>query len=227
MKVIDFHAHVLPCADHGSDSLETTRTQMELSALASVDTIVATPHFYPHRHKLEDFLARREAAKALLSDKEKRKILLGAEVLLCDNLDKLPGLSKLCIESTRTILLELPFNDFKNSYVEVVSSLLEQGYAVVLAHAERYKCENINALREIGAKIQLNAAAVAAPFMKRHIKEWIASGDVVALGSDIHMADKSAYKRFLKAKKKLGREFENIMEKTNGLIKQPVAIAAE
>ncbi|MEE3459824.1 MAG: CpsB/CapC family capsule biosynthesis tyrosine phosphatase, partial [Candidatus Faecousia sp.] len=42
--MIDFHAHILPGADHGSDGLETSLRQLALAEEAGVDTIVATPH---------------------------------------------------------------------------------------------------------------------------------------------------------------------------------------
>ena len=40
----DFHAHILPGADHGSDGMETSLTQLALAEAAGVDTIIATPH---------------------------------------------------------------------------------------------------------------------------------------------------------------------------------------
>jgi protein-tyrosine phosphatase len=42
---IDFHCHVLPGADHGSDSLACSLSQMKKAAAAGIDVIVATPTF--------------------------------------------------------------------------------------------------------------------------------------------------------------------------------------
>ena len=53
---IDFHAHVLPHADHGSTSVESSIKQIEEAKKAEVDFIVATPHFYPNKHNLYSFL---------------------------------------------------------------------------------------------------------------------------------------------------------------------------
>ena len=58
--MIDFHAHILPGADHGSDGLETSLRQLALAEEAGVDTIVATPHFYPQSDSFSEFLRRRE-----------------------------------------------------------------------------------------------------------------------------------------------------------------------
>ena len=64
---LDYHAHVLPGCDHGSDGLETSRKQLEMAASAGVKTVCATPHFYPHKDSVEGFLRRRAQAAALLS----------------------------------------------------------------------------------------------------------------------------------------------------------------
>ena len=107
-EIVDFHAHILPGADHGSDSVETSLKQLTLAKNASVNTIIATPHFYPHVHSVEEFLKiRNQAYISLESAKEADmpKIILGAEVLLCVGIDRLAGIDKLCIEGTKTILI--------------------------------------------------------------------------------------------------------------------------
>ena len=214
MKVIDFHTHILPCADHGSDSLETSLKQLSLAKDAGVDVIIATPHFYPHRHKLSDFLERRSAAYQALKEVSDAKILCGAEVLLCEKIENLNDIDSLCIEGTKTLLLELPFSSFKDSYIASVEELIEKGYNIVLAHAERYPENAIEALIAVGAKIQLNASAVSGIFIKRHIRRWLTSGHVTALGSDIHMLKKKHYSDFVKSRRKLNDTFSYIMEQT-------------
>ena len=60
--MIDFHAHILPKADHGSDSIETSLFQINSAKAAGIDTIVATPHFYINNDDIDSFSARRETA---------------------------------------------------------------------------------------------------------------------------------------------------------------------
>ena len=211
MKIIDFHAHVLPCADHGSDSLETSLAQIELAKKAGVDVIVATPHFYPHMHKLSSFLERRDEAFRKLSEATDSKIICGAEVLLCEKIEKFDNIDSLCLAGTKTLLLELPFSPFKDSYADSAEQLIDSGYSVVLAHAERYPVASIEALLSVGAKIQLNASAVCRLFIKKHIKRWLAAGDVVAIGSDIHMLSGKHYTSFDKSRQKLKSVFSDIM----------------
>ena len=49
MNSIDFHAHILPGVDHGSNSVEISDFQLKLAAESMIDTVIATSHFYPHK----------------------------------------------------------------------------------------------------------------------------------------------------------------------------------
>ena len=218
MKIIDFHAHILPKADHGSDSLETSLKQIEFSKNASVNTIIATPHFYPHMHRVEGFLEKRQNAYRELEAATDTSVILGAEILLCEGLNRLKGLETLVLGNTNVLLIELPFSSFKREYESAVEDLISAGYTVVLAHADRYPDENIERLIPLGVKIQLNASSLVGLFTKKHLINWIDKGLVVGLGSDIHKADKKAYASYLKAKSKLGTRFDKIMQNSNDLI---------
>ncbi len=206
LNIIDFHAHILPSADHGSSSLQMSLKQLEFARAHGVDRIVATPHFYPDRHDVKSFLARRNNSwDELKSAKgaDLPKIALGAEVLICDGIERLCGLERLCISGTNVILLELPFSFFKLEFRDSVFHLVKNGFNAVLAHADRYDPADIDTLLQYGAKIQLNAESLSGIFIPKHIKRWILQGDVVALGSDIHGNDKSAYKKFSKAYRRI------------------------
>ena len=221
MKLVDFHAHIIPWADHGSSSIETTISQLNLAMEAEIDTIVATPHFYPQYENAERFIERRNACYDRLKEQLNEhypRIILGAEVLICDNIESMPGLDALCLGDSRIILLELPFTDFSDSYVYSVRMLIKQGYTVVLAHADRYDPDNINRLVSAGAKIQLNADSLSKLFVQPHLREWASRNKVVALGSDIHGADPKAYKRFKKALKRLEEHTEQVMSSSIELL---------
>ena len=216
IDLVDFHSHILPGADHGSGSVETTARQLELAAKYGVKRVVATPHFYPAVHNLEAFLEKRERAfKDLLSLNSEVSVLLGAEVLICNGLENLPGLENLYINGTNCLLLELPFSDFQSGYCDSVYNLVSQGVTVILAHADRYPPENIEQLIELGAKIQLNADSLSGLFKKRHLYDWMQRGLVVAIGSDIHGRDNKAYKNFSLAKSKIKKYLESIKEKSD------------
>lgn len=208
VDICDFHSHILPMADHGSSSVEQSTKQLSLASRYGVSRIIATPHFYPHRDTVDSFLQRRASCYSTLSSIEldnKPEVKLAAEVLLCPGMHKLPDIDKLAVQGTRVILLELPFNDFSRGHINSVASLLLDGYTVVLAHAERYDADWIDTLVDLGAKIQLNASAVVPLFREYTVSRWIKEESVVAIGSDIHGADKRAYCDFSRAIKRLGK----------------------
>lgn len=204
--ILDFHAHVLPTADHGSDSIETTLFQLESAGRCGVERIIATPHFYPNAHSVDSFLERRNQAYKLLEphlNDSTPKIKLGAEVLICEEIENLPEIDKLFVEGTNTLLLELPFSKFQLGFIHSVKKLISRGINVVLAHADRYSPDGIEALVAKGAKIQLNADSLATIFKRKVLYDWMERGLVVALGSDIHGRDKRAYSNFMKAISKI------------------------
>ena len=203
--IVDFHAHILPNADHGSSSLDMSLAQLELAARHGIKHVVATPHFYPERHSVDEFITRRDQAYRELMDAvsaDHPSVTLGAEVLICDGIERLERLDELCVFGTKILLLELPFSVFKPEYRDSVRRLIKLGYGVVLAHVDRYSPDTIETLAEEGVFMQLNAHALCGAGVPGDIKRWILSGQVVALGSDIHQVDKKAYKRFDKAKKR-------------------------
>ena len=198
--------------------------KIKLANECGVDKIIATPHFYPSMMSVERFLSLRDKAyELLLPHIDPSSIRLGAEVLICDNIQNLPDLEKLCLYGSRTILLELPFNHFDKNYKYIISDLVKDGYEVILAHADRYVEANIDLLLNYGAKIQLNAESLDVFFKRKQLYTWMENGFVVALGSDIHGADKKAYKRFVNATKKAGKHWP-VIDKASEIIWQKLSI---
>lgn len=219
--IVDFHAHVLPSVDHGSDSLETSLYQLSLARESGVGRVVATPHFYPNEHGVYEFLAKRDTAYQQLCEAISEKggypeLRLGCEVLFCKGIARLPELDRFCISGTKTLLLELPFSDFSEDYLKDVRELIELGYEVVLAHADRYAADSINLMLSVGAKIQLNADSITGLFIPRRVKEWLSASAVVALGSDIHGRDTVAYKLLVAASRRISK-YESVFVESNAI----------
>ncbi len=210
----DFHSHTLPCADHGSDSVETSVFQLELAKKQGITRILSTPHFYPHLNTVEDFLNNRHKAITQLLPvipEGAPQIKIGAEVLLCAGIDKLPELRSLCLYGSEYILIELPFFNFSNEYITTIRSLKRMGYKVILAHADRYPPQNIEELLDSGVEmLQLNVYSLSGLFKNKKLFEWIDSDAVVALGTDIHGRDAKAYKTFVNVKNKLADRLLNV-----------------
>ena len=140
---LDYHAHVLPGCDHGSDGVETSRKQLAMAAAAGIRTVCATPHFYPHKESIPSFLQRRAESAQLLRESltaEAPQLRLGAEVLICDGMERLDELPQLCCEGTDELLLEMPFYQWPEPVWETLYRLLERrDIRIVLAHADRYR----------------------------------------------------------------------------------------
>lgn len=202
----DYHSHILPGCDHGSDGMETSLRQIEMAKSAGIRTICATPHFYPHKESVESFLLRRqrtyETLQANLPDDAPR-IILGAEVLICDGMDQLCGLERLCRQGTKELLLELPFYKWPESVWDTVECLNDRDdIRIVIAHADRYPPEDIERLIGENIPLQLNVECFKNLFQRKRYISWIEKGYAKYLGSDIHMLG-SGYRDWEKYSKML------------------------
>lgn len=172
---LDYHAHILPGCDHGSDGLATSLKQVEMAASAGVKTICATPHFYPHKESVESFLRRRKKTAGLLLRELPENaplIQLGAEVLICDGMERMDGLNRLCREGTNELLLEMPFYAWPESIWDTLYLLCDLAdIQIVLAHAERYPAENIEKLICESVPLQLNAECLTKPLKRKRYAE--------------------------------------------------------
>ena len=227
---IDFHAHIIPGADHGCAASDEAARQLIMMNQAGIATVVATPHFYPAQHEVEDFLARVDFGMERLLTKlppEAPRLYLGAEVLLCPNLHKMPGFEKLCIRGTRVMLLELPFTGCNDALFETVQEILEREYTVVLAHIDRYikaYGDQIHALLDMGALAQINASSLNGWLARKRMLPYLKDQRVVAFGSDLHREDADAMAAYAALQKLPDDLFSRICERTAELLTEAVEI---
>lgn len=221
---IDFHSHIIPGADHGCASSDEAVQQLIMMRNAGIATVVATPHFYPAQHDVEDFLARVDfGVERLLSKLPENapSLHLGAEVLLCPRLHKMDGFESLCIRGTRVMLLELPFSGCNKDMIETVGDMLDLGYTIVLAHIDRYIknfSDQIDCLLEMGAWAQINASSLKGFFDRKRLMPYLESGRVVAFGSDLHGADQKAMDAYAALAKLPNGLFDRVCEQTRMLL---------
>ena len=225
--IVDFHAHILPCADHGSDSAETTAKQLQMIAAAGTEAVVATPHFYPNQDTVDSFLARREASAKALYDLQipnAPQLFLGAEVLVCHGLSKMKGLERLAVVGTNVLLLEMPFRQWDSELLDTLEDIEELGLHPVLAHIDRYPRDGVEQLLRAGFDAQLNAEGFKGLFSPGRCRRYLDSGRVVALGSDLHGAVPGSYRDFVRACKKLGARAETVFERSAALLQKAAPI---
>ena len=216
---VDMHAHILPCADHGSNSVETSLQQLEMAVAAGVDTVVATTHFYKHSDTVNEFLARRDAAFDVLCNaapvelRKKLHIVLGAEVTLELGLEELEGLEKLCLGNTKNILIEMPSGLWTPWVFSSLRCIMkDRGLRPIVAHVDRYFNNNLlNDLLDLDLPLQVNASSFEGFRSRRKIMKLVEDGSVHYLGSDIHGVS-DEYESFAKAVKRLGDYMESITE---------------
>ena len=221
LDTVDFHAHILPGADHGCNSLANGIEQLNLAHRYGVTRIVSTPHFYPQSFSVDDFIYRREKAFSSLINSTQEsclpKVVAGAEVLMCENIEYMPDIEKLCLGRSNILLLELPQETYSFDPVRSVKALIRKGFDIVLAHADRYDRRRIDEIVECGATIQLNAPALSSFIVRKHVFEWLESGRVSCIGSDIHGTSVSHYRKFCVASKRISRTNIDVIEKSNNM----------
>lgn len=195
--MVDFHTHILPGIDDGSSSVEESLAMLRLEAEQGVHHVVATPHFYPHRDDLEDFLNRRAKAAAVLQKAMAGtgglpELLLGAEVRFFRGISESDALSRLALEGTRCILIEMPPSPWPEEYYRELEGIWrKQGLVPVIAHLDRY----ISSFRTYGipghlaqlpVRVQANAEFFLRKSTARLAMRLLQQDKIHILGSDCH-----------------------------------------
>ena len=221
---IDMHAHVLPRADHGSDSVEMSLLQLAAAEEAGVSVIAATPHYYPDRQSGNTFFERRDNAANMLKEDYKGPItvLPGAELYLCEGIQNHPRLHDLCISGTSVLLVEMPNPPWTSRYDITLDELQNKGYTVLLAHIERYPEKDMDRLLNRGYLGQCNADSFKNILKRRRLLKLIDDGRIMAVGSDIHGIDKKAYEVFSAEMSLLGNRAELLQLRSARLLNSAV-----
>lgn len=198
--MVDFHTHLLPGIDDGSRDIDMSLAMLEAEVEQQVDKIIATPHFYAGEDSVTKFLDRRQRAYESLMEvcagkAGIPKIYLGSEVYYFEGIGDASMISKLCIEDTGILLLEMPFRQWSSSMYQDVKKLVKnQHLTVVLAHIERFfgfqkDTANWERIMELPIHAQMNTG----PFLnwkKRHqVLKLLKGARTVLLGSDCHNLD--------------------------------------
>lgn len=194
--MIDFHAHILPGIDDGARTVEESLGILRESAKQGVKAIVATPHFYPGRISVSDFLHHRQKAYDRLLEKtqgeELPPVYLGAEVALSVDLFSTEDWQELCLEGGKYMLLEMPYQVWTPGVYEAVYRIIARfGITPILAHLERYakkpgKLIGFEELLQMNTLVQVNADSVLRFGSSRTVHALWKAGRVDLLGSDVH-----------------------------------------
>ena len=219
---VDFHAHILPGADHGSRDLDHSLRQLRAAKAVGVDTIVAPPHFYLESgHTAEEFQSRRERAyeELVQANATGIRIVRGGEIHLSYDLPEIEGLEQLTIEGTNWLLLEMPSGIWQNWIADAIGYIESaRKLRVVIAHIDRYEKTMQEKLLDMGCGIQVNAESLCNRRERRKLCKLFKTGQAHVLGSDVHTDAEQAYGWFEKAVKILGKDGETAMETARSIL---------
>ena len=194
--MIDLHCHILPGMDDGSPDVETSFAMLRRQAEQGIGAVCATSHYYAWQNDIETFCERRAAALQKLLDAwpEERlpRVIPAAEVAFFTGISACPDLGRLCIQGTKTLLLEMPFTEWNDFQVEEVSALvLDRGFQVVLVHPERFCAsrgnrDRLRELEELPVAVQVNAETLIRWRTRRLGLQLLREAQLPLLASDCH-----------------------------------------
>ena len=180
--------------DDGSDGVDTSLAMLRREAEQGVTAVCATSHYYAKHSSIPAFCERRaealERLSSVLTD-GLPQVLPAAEVAYFPHMEE-QDLTPLCIQGTRTLMLEMPFADWTSLQAEAVEALaLDCGYQVVLVHPERFCFSKSNRhqlekLAELPIGLQINAGSLLRWGTRRLALDLLQLAHWPLLGSDCH-----------------------------------------
>lgn len=198
-EMIDMHNHGLFGLDDGAKSYEVMCDMIKTSYNCGVRTICFTPHAQDLRGNELDmelthktFELARDYCKNEYPD---LNVYLGTELLYhYECVDAIASGRALTMNGSRYVLVDFMMTPDVRSIRIGNERLLNSGYRPIIAHIERYPCfygklDLIKALKEAGAIIQINSAALLDGMFSR-MRRWclrlISNGLVDVISSDAH-----------------------------------------
>lgn len=188
--MIDLHTHILPNIDDGACDMDTALQMTEALYTQNIMKAVCTPHFDPSCTSEEDFVEQRAFALSKMRG-SRIQLIPASETILHEYLFHFADLSKLCIENTRYLLLELPCQKRLDSKIFENLNRLIDYYNIIpmIAHIERYpaiKRKQIKTLIKMGCIIQLNTGTILNTKTRKKAFRYIKKGYIDVIGSDCH-----------------------------------------
>ena len=137
--MIDIHSHLIPGVDDGSQSLEESLSLLNQAEQDGITELVTTPHFMKNgefRTKAPELVQRFNELKQAYTGSI--RLHLGNELYIHPDLPELLGKDKiLTLAESDYILVEFPFQNYKDEYDEILYELALR-YRIIIAHPERY-----------------------------------------------------------------------------------------
>lgn len=223
MKMIDFHAHILPGLDDGIQTIEDAVQVLNEAKEAGFNKIICTTHYSNYYTENEE--TRNCEIKKLQEKYNEIELILGNEVYARTNIDKVLNNGEAStINNSKYVLYEMPLHKEYPKYQNLAIDLISAGYKPILAHPERYNIiqddpKKIEELLELGIYMQANFMSIEGLYGSKSKKtfELLLKHNMISfLGSDVHCTRKF-YPHIKSARKKIIKiigenSFENLTD---------------
>ena len=197
--LVDFHNHILPAIDDGSQSLEQSLKMLKCYETLEIEKVLASPHVYQElypntpktiqsAYEVLDSKAKNNPTKLIgyaaeyMVDEFFIKYLQNNEELLC------------CFDNA--VLIEIPYLGNPDILKRIQFELQNSNYKPILAHPERYlNLKNLNIIKDLklrGVKMQLNALSLTGLYgalARKKAYEWLRNDVYDFIGTDAHDED--------------------------------------
>ena len=196
-EIIDFHSHILPGIDDGSQNVEESIALLRKEAEQGITHVVATPHFYPQHDTPERFLKRRAEAETILREEMSKhtglpEVSVGAEVYFFSGISDCDGILPLTIDKKQCILIEMPLGPWPEKvYQELEGMYNKQNLLPIVAHVDRYfgrfRTYGIpERLSQLPVLVQANADFFLDKATRAKALRMLKKDQIHLLGSDCH-----------------------------------------
>lgn len=197
--MFDIHSHILFGVDDGAKTLNDSIALLKAMKNQGITHVMATPHFYPQDTDIDDFFSAVNTSYAQLKSATEKmklpKIYLGCELLYFSGIGQSESVSRLCLNKSNYLLLELTDNVIGENLFTDLSALMNQyGIIPLIAHIERYcKAKNYKKLLAFVVAnklpVQVNASSLLMKFFRKYINKLIKHNIPIILGTDAHSLD--------------------------------------
>ena len=197
-EFFDMHCHLLYGVDDGPKEMEQTLEMLRQEYADGVRTVYLTPHYRKKMFEcpvdviVQHFEQLQARVREEIPDLQLR---LGCEIHV--NMDVVEGIKSgrcLTMGGTEFVLLEFSEASEKKYILERCGTVMNKGYAPIIAHAERYAAirkdmELLQKLVNMGVYIQMDADSIIGEdgfMLKRFCKKAMQRDLLHFVGSDAH-----------------------------------------
>ena len=207
----DIHSHILFEIDDGAYDIEESIEMIKNAIKNNYTDIILTPHYRKKQNYIANNKVKLELFDKLLDrvkeEKLKINLYLGNEITVDEDLIyNLNTNQVLSLNSSRYLLLELPFKGRLKYLDDLFDELISDGYSIIIPHPERYKDYHLKDYKKWitrGILFQGNTESLYGKYgrlIKTKLENMLKLHMIHFMGSDIHDSRDITYERDIETK---------------------------